>query len=79
MEKTQFTQSQLIWIYSNRLLFTSSITWDKPRLTELFNLYSYLTGKVEKPVGCGRCVATARDRVWTQYKKQQDDIKEINN
>lgn len=64
------TQEQIEFIETNRLIFTSNVTISKEQVVEMFSILSHITGKTQRPTGCGRCIASARLQVWTAYIKQ---------
>ena len=64
------TNQQLQWIQANELRFITNTGWPRDTIQQLFEIYSYVDNKTHKPTGCSRCVATARDIVYKQYKKQ---------
>lgn len=70
----ELTAEQIRWVEDNMLFFTSSIRPNREQIEDLFSIYSMLDGKQHKPTGCGRCIATARNRVWSQFQKQTDRI-----
>ena len=66
----ELTGDHINWIEENKLFFTSNIRPSQEQIHQLFFMLTHLDGKVHKPTGCGRCVASARNRVWAQYQKQ---------
>jgi len=66
----ELTREQIEWIENNMLFFTSNIKPRKDQVESLFAILTHIDGKQHKPTGCGRCVASARNRVWAEYKKQ---------
>ena len=67
----QLNQQQINWIEQNELLFTSNIKMTKELVNGLFAIYSWVTGKNQRPTGCGRCVASAKAAVWAAYKQTE--------
>lgn len=65
----QLNPQQINWIEQNELLFTSNIKMTKELVNGLFAIYSWVTGKNQRPTGCGRCVASAKAAVWAAYKQ----------
>ena len=64
-------QEDVDWLEANRLVFENHRrSMSKEQVAELFVILSWLTAKNQKPTGCGRCIASARDIVWATYKKQ---------
>lgn len=68
----ELTPAQISWIEENRIFFTSNIKPTQELIQELFTIYSHVDGKTHKPTGCGRCIASARNRVWFEYQKIQN-------
>ena len=69
--------TQIEWIKAREGFFTKANRGlSSLEAAELWAIYNWVTGKNQKPSGCGRCAATAKNTVWAQYKKQiQDDDK----
>ncbi len=65
-------QSDLDWIKSREWYFTG-MNRSLPRedAVELFQILSWIEGREKKPGGCGRCMTSAKDRVWAEYQKHQ--------
>ena len=62
------------WIENNLFIFTGvNRSISKEQVTDLFAILSWLTGKNQKPTGCGRCIASARDTIWSTYNKTQNN------
>jgi hypothetical protein len=73
-QNQQLSQQQIAWIKEHSWLFDGiSRSIDKETMASLFGIYSWIDGKNHRPTGCGRCVMSAKARVWAQYKKQQND------
>lgn len=58
------------WIEKHSWWFTGiNRTLPREEYSTLFSIYSWVTGKTQKYSSCGRCVISARECVWNQYKK----------
>jgi hypothetical protein len=40
-------------------------------VVELFQILSWIEGREKKPGGCGRCMTSAKERVFAEYQKNQ--------
>jgi len=69
----ELTQEHLEWIEENKLFFTSNVRPTQEQIHNLFFMLTHVDGKIHKPTGCSRCVASARNRVWAEYKKQTEE------
>jgi len=59
-----------LWIEANLPLFMTNHSWQKGQILQLFEIYSDVDKREHKPTGCGRCVATARARVYKEYQTE---------
>ena len=70
----QLNPQQIKWIEANLWLFDGpGRTITKETAQTLFAIYSWIDGKNHRPTGCGRCIVTAKQAVWHQYKKQLEN------
>jgi len=59
-----------LWIEANLPLFMTNHSWTREQVTRLFEIYSDISGRPQKPTGCGRCIATAKGHVYKQYQTE---------
>lgn len=64
------TQEHIEWIEANVLMFTTSQRMQREHIQQLFSMYSIVSGKLQRPTGCGACIRSALNAVWKQYQKQ---------
>lgn len=71
---------QMNWVAAHELFFSANNTLPKEAIPYFWSLYSWVSGKNQTPTNCGRCVATGKTVIYTQYQKQlqQDDFNQTN-
>ena len=70
MTRVNLLNDHIQWIRDHEWYFTTpnrSIT--REEIAYLFVILSWIEGKNKVPTGCGRCVQSAKERVWAEYKK----------
>lgn len=71
MKSNALRESDLKWIKDHEWWFTiPNRTISREEVAELFQILSWVEGVHKAPTGCGRCVTSAKERIWTEYKKQ---------
>lgn len=58
------------WVQRNLNKFTNNVSWQRDEINILFEVYSNVTGKTQRPTGCSRCVASARSAVYAAYQQE---------
>lgn len=64
------TNEQMAWVKANQLFFTNNNSLAKEEIPTFWAVYSWVSGKNQKPTNCGRCVASGKTTIYTQYQKQ---------
>ena len=69
---------QMAWVAAHELFFKANNSLHKDAVPTFWAIYSWVSGKNQKPTNCGRCVATGKTVIYTQYQKQlnADDFTE---
>ena len=71
MKANLLRESDLQWIRDHEWWFTGlNRTLNRDQVTELFQILSWIEGRHKAPTGCGRCVTSAKERIWQEYIKQ---------
>lgn len=66
-------QEDIDWIGSREWWFTGinrSLPTDEVK--HLYAILSWVDGRTHKPGGCGRCLTSARQKIWQQYLTQKN-------
>jgi hypothetical protein len=76
MKKTNPLRPQDAQWIADREWWFCGINRTLPRedLLHLYAILSWVDGRTRKPGGCGRCLTTARQRLWQLYLTQKDKI-----
>lgn len=64
------TEEQMNWVKAHELFFTANNSLHKDAVPYFWAIYSWVSGKNQKPTNCGRCVASGKAVIYTQYQKQ---------
>lgn len=75
------TKEQMAWVAAHELFFKANNSLHKDAVPQFWAIYSWVSGKNQKPTNCGRCVATGKLVIYTQYQKQleENDFTETHN
>jgi hypothetical protein len=67
----ELREQDLNWIKEREWYFTGvNRSLSTPDRTMLFSILSWATGRTQTPSGCGRCMTTAKETLWSLYLKQ---------
>ena len=65
-------EQQVRWVEDHLQFFNvPNQTMSKEDTHSLFAIYTWVSGKNQKPTGCGRCIASAKAAVWAAYKQTE--------
>jgi len=59
-----------LWVQARLNKFTNNVSWQREEIETLFEVYSNISKKKQKPTGCSRCVANARSAVYAAYQRE---------
>ena len=63
-------EAQMEWVRDHEYFFNvPNRSLSREDAVALFAIYSWVSGKTQKPTACGRCVASAKAAVWSAYNK----------
>jgi len=63
----------MAWVEAHELFFKANNALHKDAIPYFWQTYSWVSGKTQTPTNCGRCVASGKAVIYTQYKKQLDE------
>jgi hypothetical protein len=76
--KNNLRLGDISWIEEHEWYFTGiNRALSREEIQTLFLILSWIEGREKKPTGCGRCVTSAKERVWQEYlnwKKYQSQV-----
>ena len=64
-------QSDFEWIFQKPIVLNHNYKLNRYETLQLFAISNRLTGKSERPSGCGRCLYNVRERIKKAYEKHE--------
>ena len=64
----KLTEEDKTWLDNNKSLLYVSTRMTTEQSTNVFRIYSYLSGKLKKPTTCGNCVRTVINLIKNKYE-----------
>lgn len=64
----------MAWVEAHQTFFKANNSLPKDAIPYFWILFSWVSGKNQKPSNCGRCVATGKTTIYTQYLKQIEEL-----